>query len=81
MSQVTITHGADSRALDLAGPETYGDLLRRAGAPEGTFAALVDGTLRGLYEVARDGETVVPVDFEHPHGRELYRHSTAHIMA
>ncbi|NNF08220.1 MAG: threonine--tRNA ligase [Candidatus Eisenbacteria bacterium] len=68
-------------AHDLPEGSTYGDALRESGGTRKQFAALVNGTLRGLYEPVQDGDRIEPVDFAHPAGEELYRHSTAHIMA
>jgi threonyl-tRNA synthetase len=45
------------------------------------FAVKENGVLKGLYETVTEGATVAPVTFDDPEGRNLYRHSSAHVMA
>jgi len=81
MAKITLLDRDRERELDLPDGTTYGEALRRAGAPLEAYAVKEDGALRGLYEPVRDGARVRPVDFSDPDARDLYRHSTAHIMA
>jgi threonyl-tRNA synthetase len=45
------------------------------------IAARVDGQLRDLAHELRDGEEVEGVGIDSPAGRDILRHSTAHVMA
>src|SRR5439155_265750 len=49
--------------------------------PEGAIAALVDGKPVDLSRPLEADAEVRPVTFEMPEGKEVYRHSSAHIMA
>lgn len=62
---------------------TAGEALALAGGmvPEGVIAALVNGTLVDLARPLETDATIAPVTFEMPEGKEVYRHSSAHIMA
>jgi threonyl-tRNA synthetase len=73
--------GPQPRELDLPEGSTYRDATRAAGASEDVFAVRENGVLRGLYEPVTDGAEVALVDWTDPQGRDLYRHSSAHIMA
>jgi threonyl-tRNA synthetase len=81
MPKITVTNSSESRSLELPEGATYGDAMKKAGVSEEVFAVKENGVLKGLYEPARDGAEVRPVDFSDPDGQDLYRHSTAHIMA
>ena len=69
------------RELELPAGATYRDAVRTLGKLPEVFAVLENGTLKGLYEPVQDGAQVSLVDFRTEEGRDLYRHSTAHIMA
>ena len=45
------------------------------------IAARVDGELRDLSHELTDGDEVEPVRIDSPAGRDILRHSTAHVMA
>ena len=45
------------------------------------IAARVDGELRDLSHELTDGAEVEPVRIDSPAGRDILRHSTAHVMA
>ena len=47
----------------------------------GVIAARVDGLLRDLAHELRDGAEVEPVAIDSKDGRDILRHSTAHVMA
>src|SRR5439155_13320646 len=49
--------------------------------PEGVIAALVDGKPVDLSRPLEADTEISPVTFEMPEGKEIYRHSSAHIMA
>ncbi|TLY25577.1 MAG: threonine--tRNA ligase, partial [Nitrospirae bacterium] len=49
--------------------------------PEGVIAALVDGKPVDLSRPLEADADIRPVTFEMPEGKEVYRHSSAHIMA
>ncbi len=46
-----------------------------------TVAARVDGDLRDLAHVLADGDEVEAVAIDSPDGRDILRHSTAHVLA
>jgi threonyl-tRNA synthetase len=81
MPKVTVLKPEGKLELELPDGATYGDVVRKAGASDDAYAVKVDGVLMGLYETAADGVEVKPVGFNDPAGRDLYRHSSAHIMA
>ena len=81
MPKITVLGSDKPRPVSVPEGATYGDALRAAGVSDEFFAVTVNGDLRGLYEPAGDGEEIRPVGFADPQGRDLYRHSTAHIMA
>ncbi|HUH06764.1 MAG TPA: threonine--tRNA ligase [Egibacteraceae bacterium] len=59
-----------------------GDALKALGAIRGqVLAANVDGQVRDLGTPISDGATVAPVPADSDEGREILRHSVAHIMA
>jgi threonyl-tRNA synthetase len=74
-------NGPHVRDLSLPEGATYREAARAAGASDEVFAVRENGVLRGLYERARDGAQVSLVGWDDPEARELYRHSSAHIMA
>src|SRR5687768_16269743 len=45
------------------------------------IAARVDGELRDLAHELADGSTVEPVAIDSADGRDILRHSTAHVLA
>jgi threonyl-tRNA synthetase len=69
------------RDLELPAGATYADAVQALGKWPEVFAVLENGALKGLYEPVRDGAEIALVDFRSEEGRDLYRHSSAHIMA
>ena len=69
------------RELELPAGATYLDAVRTLGRLPEVFAVLENGTLKGLYEPVADGAEITLIDFRSEEGRDLYRHSSAHIMA
>ncbi len=59
---------------------SLGELFATAGIKE-AVAARVDGRLVDLQEPLKEGCRVEPVFLDSPEGLEIYRHSTAHVMA
>src|SRR3712207_1034285 len=55
-------------------------LSELVGGP-GVLAARVNGTLRDLNARVYEDATVEPVRFDSEDGKEVYRHSSTHIMA
>jgi threonyl-tRNA synthetase len=49
--------------------------------PETVIAALVDGKPVDLAYALEADATVAPITFDMPEGKEVYRHSSAHVMA
>ncbi len=62
---------------------TIGEALVRAGVPLGPdiLAAKVNGRPVDLDRVLAEDATIEPLTFDSPEGREIYRHSSTHIMA
>ncbi|TMI99343.1 MAG: TGS domain-containing protein, partial [Bacillati bacterium ANGP1] len=56
------------------------EVARDAGKPD-AFVAKVDGELRDLATKLDRDARVEPLTFEQPGGREVYWHSSAHLMA
>src|SRR2546428_5345926 len=56
------------------------EVARDAGKPD-AFVAKVDGELRDLATRLDGDARVEPLTFEQPEGREVYWHSSAHLMA
>ncbi|MEW6245767.1 MAG: threonine--tRNA ligase [Nitrospirota bacterium] len=62
---------------------TIGEALVRAGVPLGPdiLAAKVNGQPVDLDRILAEDATIEPLTFDSPEGREVYRHSSTHIMA
>ena len=78
--QVTLSDG--TRRTVSAG-RTARELLDQAGAPPGphVVAVKVNGNPRDLSVVLTEDASLEPLTFESREGREVYRHSSTHIMA
>ncbi len=78
--QVSLPDG--SRRMVTAG-STAGDALHQAGATFGAnvLALKINGVPRDLAAVLTEDACLEPLTFETKDGREVYRHSSAHIMA
>ncbi len=81
MPKVTLIQEDGHRELEIAEGKTYGDLVKKLGRNKDVIAVREGETLKGLYEPAQDGATVTLITFDDPDGQDLYRHSSAHIMA
>ena len=59
------------------------DALAKLGAlgSAGVFAVKVNGVEKDLLVVLNEDATVEPLTFDSPEGKEIYRHSSTHIMA
>lgn len=49
--------------------------------PNQSLAVKINGTLRDLSTVLKDGDEVELIHFEEPEGKELYWHTSAHVLA
>ena len=49
--------------------------------PNQSLAAKINGTIRDLTTVLKDGDTVELINFEEPEGKEVYWHTSAHVLA
>lgn len=78
--RVTLSDGT-SRSLPAG--STAADALKRSdgGLSPEILAAKVNGVLVDLHSVLTEDAKVEPVSFESPEGKEVYRHSSTHIMA
>ncbi len=80
MSQLTVTvvHAGDPAEREVTTGTKAWELF--ADAPE-VIAARVNGDLRDLSHELDAGDTVEPVAIDSADGRDILRHSTAHVMA
>ncbi len=76
MSQISIVNTADAQKVD-AGTKAW-QLF--AESPD-IIAARVNGDLKDLAYELVDGDSVEGVAIDSPDGRDILRHSTAHVMA
>jgi len=60
---------------------TVADALNVQASNTEVLAAKVNGTLVDLAATLQDNVTIEPVTFATPEGKEVYRHSSTHIMA
>lgn len=74
---------SDGRSTDLPRGTSAGDALSRAGVPamEDIVAVKINGVARDLSTPLSEDATLEPLTFDSPEGREVYRHSSTHIMA
>ncbi len=49
--------------------------------PNQSLAAKINGTLRDLSTTLKQGDEVELIDFEQPEGREIFWHTSAHVLA
>ncbi len=49
--------------------------------PNQSLAAKINGTIRDLTTVLKDGDTVELINFEEPEGKEVFWHTSAHVLA
>jgi threonyl-tRNA synthetase len=73
----------DGLSKDVQTGQTVGDVLSALGIPPGTdiLAARVNGTVVDLSHPLSEDATIEPLRFDSPEGREVYRHSSTHLMA
>ncbi|MDH4084439.1 MAG: threonine--tRNA ligase [Nitrospira sp.] len=72
----------DGSIREVAVGETVGAALSALGvASQDVLAAKVDGTVVDLSRPLSGDSTIEPVRFDSAEGREVYRHSSTHIMA
>lgn len=72
----------DGPTADIPAGETVGAALSALGlAGQDVLAAKVDGTVVDLSQPLSGSSTVEPLQFNSVEGREVYRHSSTHIMA
>ncbi|WHZ27042.1 MAG: Threonyl-tRNA synthetase [Nitrospira sp.] len=77
--KISIKGGPSS---DIQTGETVGDALSELGvASQDILAAKVDGTVVDLSRPLSGSSVVEPLRFDSAEGREVYRHSSTHIMA
>ncbi|MEO3785103.1 threonine--tRNA ligase [Actinocorallia sp. B10E7] len=76
MSELRVTLGGSERVVDAG--TTAGQVLDGGSR---IVAARVGGELRDLEYVVRDGDVIEGVEIDSKDGRDILRHSTAHVMA
>ena len=75
-AQITVTVAGSERSV--AEQTTAGDLFE---GDRSVVVARVNGELRDLFRVLRDGDVVEPVTIDSEDGLAVLRHSTAHVLA
>ncbi len=60
---------------------TYLDFFRSKAKSEEIIAVHVNGQPKDLHSIIEDRAVVHPLTFESPEGKEIYRHSSSHLMA
>ncbi|MCS6305471.1 MAG: threonine--tRNA ligase [Nitrospira sp.] len=72
----------DGPSSDIQAGETVGDALFELGvASQDILAAKIDGTVADLSRPLSGSSVIEPLRFDNAEGREVYRHSSTHIMA
>lgn len=73
----------DGAGIELPAPATAFDLAARIGPrlAKAALAAEINGAAVGLDTPLRDGGAVTILTFDSEKGREVFRHSTSHVMA
>ncbi|MBH0176403.1 MAG: threonine--tRNA ligase [Nitrospira sp.] len=73
----------DGHSKEVQTGHTVGDALSALGVSLGTdiLAARVNGTVVDLSCPLSEDATIEPLRFDSPEGREVYRHSSTHLMA
>ena len=73
----------DGTHKEVPAGSSVGDALAQAGVPIGpeVFAANVNGTPQDLSRPVYADAVIEPLSFSSPEGRDIYRHSSTHIMA
>jgi len=79
-AQITVTlAGSERRVTEQT---TAGELFEQNGsANRSVVVARVNGELRDLFHVLREGDVVEPVTIDSEDGLAVLRHSTAHVLA
>lgn len=72
-----------SKSIELPEGATGVDLAKLLGrtAPDQSIAARINGEVRDLAQPLQDGDEVELLDFSSEEGREIFWHSSAHILA
>ena len=78
MPTVTIAHADESRSTEIAEGATAADVVADG---KRVVVARINGELRDLATVLRDGDVVEAVGVDTPEGLAVLRHSTAHVLA
>ena len=79
MNQIKVTL-PDGRVKEYPKGVSLAEIARDAGKPD-ALVAKVDGELRDLATKLDRDARVEPLTFEQPEGREVYWHSSAHLLA
>ena len=79
MNQIKVTL-PDGRVKEYPKGISLAEIARDVGRPD-AFVAKVDGELRDLAAKLDRDARVEPLTFEQPEGREVYWHSSAHLLA
>ncbi|MBX9745193.1 MAG: TGS domain-containing protein, partial [Chlamydiales bacterium] len=50
-------------------------------APEQAVAATINGTMKDFSTILQEGDSVIFYSFEEPQGKEVFWHTSAHVLA
>ena len=69
--------------LEVDPGESLSEILKKSGLknPDKYFVALVDGRLADLNSGVDTESEVKFLSFEEPEGKDIYRHSSSHVLA
>ncbi|RKS77714.1 threonyl-tRNA synthetase [Motilibacter peucedani] len=76
--RITVATAAERAEREVATGTTAADLF---GDDKAVVVARVNGTLRDLSHALAEGDVVEPVRADEPDGRQVVRHSAAHVLA
>jgi threonyl-tRNA synthetase len=73
----------NEKKIELPLGATAKDLAEKVGqtAPNQAIVAKINGSLRDLSTPLQEGDTVILCNFEDPTGKEVFWHSSAHVLA
>lgn len=74
---------ANKQEIELPEGSSGKDLAEKLNlrGPNQSLAAKINGTIRDLATALKEGDTVELINFEEPEGKEVYWHTSAHVLA
>src|SRR5690348_13984606 len=73
----------DNKELELPEGSTAKDVAEKLNRrdPHQSIAAKVNGSMRDLTTPLSDGDEVILINFDEPEGKEVFWHTSAHVLA